>query len=256
MNIRSTLPTPALLTSVRVAGAGAAALAIVGVTAIPASAHVTVTPDTTAAGAYAVLTFSFGHGCEGSPTTALRIAMPEEIPSVTPTINPGWTVEKVNQKLDEPVEDAHGNQLTERVAEVVYTAKTPVADGLRDTVELSVKLPEAEGETLAFPVVQTCVKGETGWTETAAEGQDPEALESPAPLVTITEASDEGHHGAVEETADSAEADAEDDAEDDASAKEDSEDSDSKGLAIGGLAAGIGGVVLGGLALARSGKKA
>lgn len=253
MKIRSTLSTPALRTSVRVAGAGAAALAIVGVTSIPASAHVTVTPDTTAAGAYAVLTFSVGHGCEGSPTTGLRIAMPEEIPAVTPTVNSGWTVKKVTQQLDQPVEDAHGNQLTERVAEVVYTARTPLVDGFRDTVQLSVQLPDAEGETLAFPVVQTCVKGETGWTETAAEGQDPEALESPAPLVTITEAGDDGHHGA--EAADSTDA-GEADAEDDASAKEESEDSDSQGLALGGLAAGIGGLVLGGLALARSGKKA
>lgn len=249
MKIRSTLPT-----SVRVAGAGAAALAIVGVSAIPASAHVTVTPDTTAAGAYAVLTFSFGHGCEGSPTTALRIAMPEEIPSVTPTINPGWTVEKVDQKLDEPVEDAHGNQLTERVAEVVYTAKTPVVDGFRDTVQLSVQLPDAEGETLAFPVVQTCVKGETGWTETAAEGQDAEALESPAPLVTITEASGEGH-GSTEDASDEDASDEDTDAGA-PEASEPADDSDSKGLAIGGLAAGLGGLVLGGLALARSGKKA
>lgn len=245
MRIRSTLPTP-----VRVTIGGAAALAVVGVTALPASAHVTVTPDTTAAGAYAVLTFSVGHGCEGSPTTGLTIAMPEEIPAVTPSVNPGWTVEKVTQKLDEPLEDAHGNQLTERVAEVVYTARTPLRDGFRDTVQLSVQLPDTEGETLAFPVVQTCVKGETGWTETAAEGQDPEDLESPAPLVTITEASGEGHHAEAE----AASADATDSGG--TTATEEDDDSGARGLAVGGLVAGVGGLLLGGLALVRSGKKA
>ncbi|KRB77114.1 hypothetical protein ASE01_10205 [Nocardioides sp. Root190] len=244
MNVRSTLPA---------IGAGAAALAIVGLTAIPASAHVTVTPNTTAAGAYAVLTFSLGHGCEGSPTTKLTIAMPEDIPAVTPTVNPGWTVEKVAEDLEEPIKDAHGNELTERIAEVVYTARTPLVDGFRDTVELQVQLPEKAGETLVFPVVQTCVEGETGWTETAADGQDPETLESPAPTVTITEASGEGHGGGAAEDAEDGDASA---SAADPDSSDGSEDSDSSGLAIGGLVAGVGGLALGGLALARSGKKA
>ncbi|KRA29708.1 MULTISPECIES: YcnI family copper-binding membrane protein [unclassified Nocardioides] len=230
---------------------GTAALAIVALSAGAASAHVTVTPNTTAAGSYAVLTFSVGHGCEGSPTTKLAIAMPEEIPSVTPTVNPNWTVEKVAEKLDKPIKDAHGNEITERIAQVVYTAKTPLPDGYRDTVELSVQLPEAAGETFAFPVVQSCAKGQTGWTETAADGQDAEELEHPAPTVTVTEASGEGHHGgaATDDDGDKGDADHE--------AKEaDDKDDDGNGLAIGGLVAGIGGLALGGVALARSGKKA
>lgn len=231
------------------AGAGAAlALAVA-----PASAHVTVTPDTTAAGSYAVLTFSVGHGCEGSPTTAIEIAMPEQVLQVTPTLNPSWDVEKVSEQLEEPATDAHGNEVTERVAQVVYTARKPLADGYRDTFELSLQLPDAEGETLTFPVVQKCVQGETGWVETAAEGQDPEELERPAPLVTIT-AADAGGHGAetatVEEDTDS------DGAETDgADASEESDDS-GDGLAIAGLVAGIAGIVVGGVALARSGRKA
>lgn len=242
-NRRFTLPTP-----VRIAGAGAAALGIVALSAGAASAHVTVTPSTTAAGSYTVLTFSVGHGCEGSPTTKIAIQMPEAIPSVTPTLNQGWNVRKVSEKLAEPIEDAHGNKLTERISEVVYTAKTPLADGFRDTFELSVQLPEKEGDTVTFPVVQTCQKGQTGWIETPAEGQDPEELESPAPAFTITAASAEGHHGGAtdEESAES----------DGAEAADAEDDSDGNGLAIGGLVAGVGGLALGGLALARSGKKA
>ncbi|MDQ6522228.1 YcnI family protein [Nocardioides sp. LHD-245] len=236
-------------------GASAAlgtSLGIVALTAGAAGAHVTVMPDTTAAGAYAVLTFSVGHGCEGSPTTKLAIQMPESIPVVTPTVNPNWTVEKVDEQLAEPVTDAHGNEITERTAQVVYTAKAPLPDGFRDTVALSVQLPEAAGDTLAFPVVQTCEKGETGWTETAAEGQDPEELGSPAPVLTVTEATGEGHHGGA-----ATDGDAEDGAADggaDAKADEASDDG-GNGLAVGGLVAGLGGLALGGLALARSGKK-
>lgn len=231
-------------------GAGTAALGLVALSAGAASAHVTVTPDTTSAGAYAVLTFSVPHGCEGSPTTKLAIAMPESVPQVTPTVNPNWTVEKVSEKLAEPIKDAHGNEITDRISQVVYTARTPLADGYRDTVALSVQLPEAEGDTLSFPVIQTCAKGETKWNETAAEGQDAEELEHPAPVVTITEAGGEGHHGggASDEDADAS-------GEDGNEAKADGDDG-TDGLAIGGLVAGVGGLALGGIALARTRKQA
>jgi uncharacterized protein YcnI len=227
-----------------------AALGIVALTAGAASAHVDVAPDTTAAGSYAVLTFSVPHGCEGSPTTKVAIQMPADIPQVTPTVNPSWTVEKVSEKLPEPITDAHGNELTERVSQVVYTAKTPLEDGYRDTLALSVQLPEKVGETLTFPVLQTCAKGETAWNETPAEGQDEEELENPAPALTITEASAEGHHGGAAEPDEKSD----DKADEKAEAKDD--DGDGNGLAIGGLVAGLGGLALGGLALARSGKKA
>ncbi len=216
--------------------AGALALAVA-----PASAHVTVTPSTTAAGSYAVLTFSAGHGCEGSPTTKVAIRLPEEIYAVTPTRNSFWETDTVMKRLSEPITDAHGNEFTERVEQVVYTARTPLPDGQRDTFELSLQLPDAEGETLAFPVVQSCQRGETGWTEVAADGQDAEELEHPAPLVTITAAEGDGHGGEAVST--------------DAAGGEDSAGSDDgDGLALAGLGTGIVGIVVGGLALARTRK--
>jgi uncharacterized protein YcnI len=212
------------------ATAGAAGLLTLGLTA-PASAHVGVTPSDTTAGAYVVLTFSVPHGCDGSPTTGFTIQLPEEILSVTPTRNAYYDVTKKMVKLDEPVEDAHGNKITERVGEVTYTSNLALPDGYRDAVELSLQLPDAAGETLAFPVLQECEKGETGWTEVAAEGQDPEELEHPAPLVTITDA---------EESAPKESADTED------------EDEDGNGLAVAGLVVGAVGVLVGGTALSRT----
>lgn len=172
----------------------AAAAAGVVLAAAPAGAHVTVDPSEASAGSSAVLTFSVGHGCEGSPTTRIAVQIPEQILSVTPTRNPLWDVEKVIEQLDEPATDAHGNEVTERVAQVIYTAKEPLPDGIRDDFELSLQLPDAAGETLAFPTIQTCEQGETAWTEVAAGGSD-EELESPAPTVTILPA-EGGAHGA------------------------------------------------------------
>lgn len=219
---------------------GAASLLTLGLAA-PSSAHVSITPSETAAGSSTVLTLSNGHGCEGSPTTEITISMPEGINAVTPTRHPLYDVTKQMVTLDEPVTDAHGNEITERVGSVVYTAKTALPDGYRDAFELSLQLPETPGETLAFPVVQTCEVGENAWVEVPADGQDPEELERPAPTVTITEATGGDHHGeeAAEEPAESEES----------AAPDDSGDSDALGYA--GLGVGALGLLVGGTALVR-----
>ncbi len=199
---------------------------------LAASAHVTVDPSDTAAGGYTVLTFAFAHGCEGSPTTALTFDIPESIESVSPTLNPNWTIEKI----------ADGD----RTAQVVYTAIEPVADGYRDTVQLSLQLPEdAAGETLAFPVLQSCVEGETNWNELAEEGAaEPE---TPAPTVVVTEATGPGHghgaHDATDEQSGHAESTAASDATASDAAASDS-DVVARILGIGGLVVGVIGVVL------------
>jgi uncharacterized protein YcnI len=214
----------------------------------PASAHVTATPSTAAAGAYTVVTFSVGHGCEGSPTTKIEIQVPESVLSVAPTRNPFYEVEKTIEQLDEPVADAHGNEVTERVASIVYTADTPLPEGQRDTFELSFQIPDAEGEMLTFPTVQTCEEGETGWVEVPADGQDADELESPAPGFEITAAGAGGHGDDA-----SAEPAADEPAEEstDETVAADAGDT-SPALGWIGLVAGLLGLAAGGLALART----
>lgn len=92
-----------------------------------AGAHVTISPSEGAAGSYAVLTLSVPHGCDGSATTEVAIQIPEQILTVTPSVNPNWTVEKVMADLDTPVTDSHGTEITQRVSHVVYTALAPPA---------------------------------------------------------------------------------------------------------------------------------
>lgn len=173
--------------------AGALVLSMSGMGA--ANAHVTVETENAAAGSTALLTFSVAHGCDGSPTTRIGVRIPAGINSAAPTINPGWSVSKKMQRLANPVTDRHGRKLTERVDQVIYTARSPLADGYRDTFTISVPLPDdAAGRTLAFPTVQTCQQGETAWIDVTAEGQNADDLEAPAPTIVVTAASD-GHHG-------------------------------------------------------------
>lgn len=240
-------------TFARLGALPAATAAIVLSVVAPASAHVTATPSTAAAGAYTVVTFSVGHGCEGSPTTRIEIQVPESILSVTPSRNPFYDVEKRIDRLDEPVADAHGNEVTERTASVVYTARTPLPDGQRDWFELSFQIPDAAGETLAFPTVQTCEKGETGWVEVPAEGQDPEELESPAPSFEILPSAEGGDHGAAPGDQASSEA-SETPAADADTAEPVAADASRGSSALGwaGLGAGLLGLVAGALALVRT----
>ncbi|GAA2838416.1 hypothetical protein GCM10020220_029180 [Nonomuraea rubra] len=116
--------------------------------------------------------------------------MPEEIVAVTPTVNRAGRSRRRWRSSPPPVDDGHGGQYTERVDQIVYTAKTPLPDALRDTFELSLKLPEKEGAKLVFPAVQKCEKGETPWTEVAADGA--EEPEHPAPFIVLTAAEAEG----------------------------------------------------------------
>lgn len=232
--------------STRRVAQGGAAIALAGGLILAggasASAHVTVTPTTTDAGSYTVLNFSVPHGCDGSATTKVAIKIPEDIVSVTPTVNSGWNVEKTMLKLDEPVDNGHGGQYTERVDQVIYTAKTPLPDDLRDTFELSLQLPDKPGETLVFPSVQTCEEGETAWIQTAAKGED--EPEHPAPAFELTAAGSDGH-------------DSGSDVDDAKAASDESTDQAGGSSTVGwiGVVLGALGLGVGGVALARSGRR-
>ena len=221
---------------------------------VAANAHVSVTPGSTAAGSYSVLEFASGHGCDGSPTTSFTVDIPEQILSVTPTLEAGWTVEKVMVALDEPVEGAHGDAVSERVGQVVYTAETPIPEGYRGTFQIQVLLPEdGEGERLEFPVLQTCAEGETAWNE--SPGTDGAEPEHPAPAIEVTAAEADAHdHGVASGQAETVETTAETHASDTAEPADAAVDTLARVVGIAGLAVGVAGLVV--AVVARRGSKA
>lgn len=215
-------------------------------TVVPASAHVGIVEGDYHADSYVVVPFSVPHGCDGSPTTRIRIQMPESIPSVTPTVNPGWDIELVKEQLATPLDLGEGRTLTERVTEVAYTARTPLPDGYRDVLELSLRLPaDAVGQTLTFPTIQECAEGSTNWTQIPAEGQDPDELELPAPSLFVfgpkEDPGEETNAGTIPLPTTTP-----------PPVSDESDDGSDRGLAIAGLAAGVVGMALGGRALMAS----
>lgn len=209
-----------------------------------ASAHVSATPSETAAGAYTLVTFAVGHGCDGSSTTSMTITLPDELNEATPTVNPNWTISTATQKLDAPRTLANGSKISERTASITYTAKTPLIDHERDTFTLSLQLPDAAGTTLNFPTLQKCETGQTDWKDIPAAGADHDSVDAPAPAFTVTKAvAEDSHdgHGATAATSS------------DVAQKNDGGPSWATWT---GLGAGLAGLILGGLAFMRSTKKA
>ncbi len=171
--------------------------------ALPATAlaHVTANPSEAAAGSFAMISFRVPHGCEDSPTTGITVKIPAGVVFVTPEAVPGWTATVKEGKLAEPVH-AEGETITEGATEVSWTGG-PLSPHEFTDFGLSLKLPDTEGETLWFPVVQRCEQGQTRWIKIPVEGQ-PEP-DTPAPGVSLLAA----------ETPSAAPAAAGDEAEDD-----------------------------------------
>ncbi|MEH3088657.1 MAG: DUF1775 domain-containing protein [Microbacterium arborescens] len=152
-----------------------AALAI----ALPlaASAHVHVSPEDVAANGSTRIDFTFSHGCEGSPTTALVVDVPAEAQGATPVVDGAWTITTEAGDAGIPTR-------------VTYTAVSPIPDGFEASAGMNVIFPgSTEGESFAFPVTQQCETGEAAWVQIADDGQDPHDLDYPAPVVTVGAAS-------------------------------------------------------------------
>lgn len=166
-------------------------ISAVAVLAVPAAdAHVSPTQSSAAAGSTAIIGFTIGHGCEGSPTRQVTIQIPAGVTSAKPQPKPGWRITIKRGKLPEPVKDFAGNTVTVGVLEVTWTGG-PLADAYFDTFYLRLGMPAKAGKTLYFKTVQRCAKGVERWIQIPVKGQD--EPEAPAPAVTVTKAT--GGHG-------------------------------------------------------------
>jgi len=169
-----------------------------------AYAHVTVSPDTTAAESYASLTFRVPTESDDASTEKLVVDLPTDTPflSVTPRSLPGWDVEIEVEKLDEPFE-VEGATVDEAPARITWTAEKGNEVPPHEYQEFAVRvgaLPE-EGTEIVLPAHQTYTDGSVvDWDDLVTDdGKEPEA---PAPVFTTTAAeADGGHHGTASEDA-------------------------------------------------------
>jgi len=169
----------------KVAVAAVAALAL----AVPAAAgaHVTLQPNTAAAGAFTVLDVRVPTERDNASTVKVDVQLPHGFVSVSYEPKPGWTVAVTKAKLAKPVQSDDG-PIDEEVRQITFTghgAEGRIGPGEFMDFPLSVQIPGKAGDKLTFKAIQTYSNGEVvRWI--GAPDSD-----TPAPIVTVTGASAE-----------------------------------------------------------------
>lgn len=168
---------------------GAAACCLVAATS--ASAHAVLERREAQADAFYRGVVQITHGCGSSPTVSVKVTIPEGAVGARPMAKPGWTVATVRGAYAKTYPFVHG-QLSEGVKEITWSGASLPADEFDEFV-FSVRLSEdfRPGQTVYFPVVQTCRAGGYDWSQIPAPGQDAHALAEPAPGVRIAATSGE-----------------------------------------------------------------
>jgi periplasmic copper chaperone A len=149
-----------------------------------ALAHITLEQREAPAGSTYKAVLRVGHGCEGSPTIAVRVQIPDGMIAVKPMPKPGWELDTRIEPYPEPV-PYFDQTLTEGVREIAWTGGS-LPDAWYDEFVFRGMLPDGEaGTTIYFPVVQECDAGGHRWIEIPAEGKTADEYEEPAPGVIL-----------------------------------------------------------------------
>jgi uncharacterized protein YcnI len=121
------------------------------------------------------------HGCGDSPTMRLIVQVPPEVLAVTPQVKSGWSIEKVESKLDEP-RTVFGMQRTKYTSQLIWSGNSLSSDYF--DVFSFIIIPPADATTLYFPTTQVCEVGEDAYT-TIPDPQSDEYVADAAPSLTV-----------------------------------------------------------------------
>jgi uncharacterized protein len=225
----------------RAAGVLAAGAVAVVATALPASAHVTVSPKTATAGGNAQLSFNVPTENDTASTTKLAVQFPIDAPIASVEVQPkaGWTYEVKKGAPSHPVTTDDGDKITEVVNEITWTA-VPGSAGIKpgefDTFVISAGPLPTNVSSVSFKAVQTYSDGSVvRWIDLSQPGKPEPAY--PAPTLTLTPVSDAAAGTASPASAGS-------------TSTASKSDGTARGLGVAGLVVGALGLVTGGLGLA------
>lgn len=154
--------------------------------AAPALAHVVLHEPQAMAGSSYRAVFRVGHGCDGQPTTGLRVYLPTGVRGARPMPKPGWTLSTRRAPLAEPY-TSHGKTIREEVVEISWQAQGPqqaLPDDWYDEFVVRLSLP-AQAGLLWFRVLQSCGESVLDWHEVPAPGQSTRGLKVPAALLEV-----------------------------------------------------------------------
>ena len=215
-----------------------AAGAALAIAPAAAQAHVTLQPESVPAGGFTRLDVRVPNELDDATTTKVEVQFPPGFLFASYEPVPGWAGAVEFRQLDEPAE-AFGEEFSEEVDTVTFTAEGKgIQPGQFQDFGLSLSIPDAPGETLTFPALQTYSNSEVvRWIG------EPDS-EEPAPTVTLTEPESPAH-GATEGEG------GESDDEEHAESKGGEDDDGTDTLAVVALIVGGLGLLLGIGAMAR-----
>ena len=176
----------------------AAAAVAVGLTALPALAHVSVSSTDATQGGFGVLTFRMPNEVDNANATELKVQLPPDQPlaSVAVKPQPGCAYTVSTAKLATPLTDDDGNKVTDYTSVIDWKATAGgIKPGEYAEFQLSVgPLPKAD--SMVFKAIQTYSDGKVvSWIEVPPAGSTTTttasiAFISPGPrIATITIAS-------------------------------------------------------------------
>jgi uncharacterized protein YcnI len=170
-------------------------LGTVALVAVPASAHVTITPSSAPkGGGDQLLSFNVPNEEDNANTVKLEVILPTKYPiaSVTTKSMYGWTTSVETKKLTKPITTDDG-QITEAVSSITWTATDGgLNPGEFDLFTISAGQLPTKPNTLTFKAIQTYSNGDTvSWIQRTVKGA-PEP-DHPAPTLKLTKASSISH---------------------------------------------------------------
>jgi uncharacterized protein YcnI len=177
-------------TLLRVGAVLAAAGVAVFAFTTPAAAHVSVSSTDATQGGYAKVTFRVPNEKDTATTVKVEVVLPADQPIVSVSVKPltGWTATTETTKLATPVKNDDGEEVTEAVSKITWTATGGAAIQAGQFQEFDVSMgPLPKTDQVVFKALQTYSDGDiVRWIEVAAAGAaEPE---HPAPTLKLAKA--------------------------------------------------------------------
>ncbi len=147
------------------------------------------------AGSFYKATFRIPHGCDGKPTTEVKIELPEGFISAQPQAKAGWKIETFKGDYAKSYK-VHGKDVSSGVQEVRFTEGNLPSDFYDEFTVVGQLAKFDKDTTLSFPVTQLCGSdASVAWTEIPKDGQNPHDLKHPAPQLHVMAAGADDEHG-------------------------------------------------------------
>jgi len=172
---------------IRLTTRAAAAVAILAALVSPALAHITLETAEAPVGSGYKAVLRVPHGCDGQATTAVTLKVPEGFISAKPMPKAGWTLDIKSGDYAQSY-TLYGAEVKSGATEISWSGGS-LPDNEYDEFVVRGTLADSlkPGDTLYFPIIQTCTAGEEDWIDTSGSETG-----TPAPGLKLVPASSSG----------------------------------------------------------------